>query len=316
MPAIITHHLFGEESVTKLPKGIISDQEETLAFLLGNQGPDPFFFHYLTMPDAAAASQKLGSRMHREHMTAAFVALRDAVSRLPHHDMGIGRAFSLGMLSHYALDRVAHPFVYAQQYAIVNALAELEDAGGQVHALIEADIDSWMLKAKRETTVRECRPADELRRTPRIERVAGALTSQVARQAYGITLPATEYAGAVADMETIYRLIEPAGSFGARLLGSAERVIRPHSTVQALAHPTELASPCASVNESHRTWCSPFSGTSSNEDFLQMFARALDEWENLARSFVYGTDELGGAIAHLNYSGRKLENDESCDKED
>ena len=39
MPALITHHLFGEESIDRLPQGVITSDEERIAFILGNQGP-------------------------------------------------------------------------------------------------------------------------------------------------------------------------------------------------------------------------------------------------------------------------------------
>ena len=128
MPALITHHLFGEESAKLLPDGLVSSEEELLAFLLGNQGPDPFFFRVLGTPSGVRGALQLGHRMHNERMTRAFQALRESVGRLPEHDRGIGRAFALGMLSHYALDRVAHPFVYAQQHELVEKGEGLEDA--------------------------------------------------------------------------------------------------------------------------------------------------------------------------------------------
>ena len=37
MPALITHHLFGEESIDRLPQGVITSDEERIAFILGNQ---------------------------------------------------------------------------------------------------------------------------------------------------------------------------------------------------------------------------------------------------------------------------------------
>ena len=100
MPALITHHLFGEESAKLLPDGLVSSEEELLAFLLGNQGPDPFFFRVLGAPSGVKGALQLGHRMHNERMTRAFQALRESVGRLPEHDRGIGRAFALGMLSH------------------------------------------------------------------------------------------------------------------------------------------------------------------------------------------------------------------------
>ena len=55
MPALITHHLFGEESIDRLPAGIIGTDEERTAFLIANQGPDPYFFRVRT-PRMASVS--------------------------------------------------------------------------------------------------------------------------------------------------------------------------------------------------------------------------------------------------------------------
>ena len=129
MPALITHHLFGEESIDRLPAGIVTSDEERCAFLLGNQGPDPFFFRVRTpyMRDC----MQLARVMHRSRMSKQFACLRDGVSHLQKHDAQLGRAFTLGLLSHYVLDRNAHPFVYEQQFGVLDAdpdLAKPENA--------------------------------------------------------------------------------------------------------------------------------------------------------------------------------------------
>ena len=127
MPALITHHLFGEESIDRLPQGVITSDEERIAFILGNQGPDPFFFHMLTPRISDCMS--LAQVMHRSRMSRQFSCLRDGVSHLQPRDANLGRAFALGLLSHYVLDRNAHPFVYEQQFGIVSgAAADVEDA--------------------------------------------------------------------------------------------------------------------------------------------------------------------------------------------
>ena len=66
MPAIITHHVFGEEAVTALPEGLIDGQEELLAFLLGNQGPDPFFARFSTLPAHITACHRLGIKRSQD----------------------------------------------------------------------------------------------------------------------------------------------------------------------------------------------------------------------------------------------------------
>lgn len=323
MPALITHHLFGERSATLLPEGVITGEEELLAFLLGNQGPDPFFFRVAGRPDHVKAAQTLAHRMHDELMTSAFGVLRKGVSHLPATDAGVGRAFALGMLSHYQLDRTAHPFVYAQEFALMEAAETcpgivelggpgLGDAGSEIHAVIESDLDSWMLWHLRRATVHDCAPAAELARTERIGRVAGALTSQVAWATFGLDLPATEYAGAVDNMELVYRLIEPAGSRGARVAGTLERLVRSHSQLQALSHRVTTTEKCPAANLDHKAWRDPFKGIVSHDSFPERFDQALAGWPALAQAFTRGGDELRRAVAGLNYSGVPLGTDEVC----
>jgi len=86
MPALITHHLFGEEAARRLPDTLLSSEEEKIAFLLGNQGPDPFLFRFRTLPEAATSCHRLGNRMHREKVHQAFYSLRGAVVQLRESD--------------------------------------------------------------------------------------------------------------------------------------------------------------------------------------------------------------------------------------
>ena len=161
MPALITHHLFGEESIDRLPQGVITSDEERIAFILGNQGPDPFFFHILT--PRVSDCTLLAQVMHRSRMSRQFSCLRDGVSHLQPRDANLGRAFALGLLSHYVLDRNAHPFVYEQQFGIVDSDPELEASGSQVHAVLESDLDVLMLQLKRDgATVEDYPPAGEI----------------------------------------------------------------------------------------------------------------------------------------------------------
>lgn len=129
--------------------------------------------------------------MHRSRMSRQFACLRDGVSHLLPRDASLGRAFALGLLSHYVLDRNAHPFVYEQQFGIVESDPELEDSSSQVHAVIESDLDVLMLQLKRDgATVDDYPPAGEIVTTDRINRVAGVLMSYVAGRVYGIDIPA------------------------------------------------------------------------------------------------------------------------------
>ena len=314
MPALITHHLFGEESIERLPEGIISSADERAAFLLANQGPDPFFFRVRT-PNMATCME-LARRMHRARMTRQFTALRDGAEHLPQRDAAIGRAFVLGLLSHYVLDRNAHPFVYAQQWGIQAADSDLKDAGSAVHAVIESDLDVLMLQLKRDgATTADYPPAGELVTTERIDKVGGALTSFVASKVYGLSVGANEYGGAVADMQLAYRVIEPAGSARSKVIGRIESLVDRYSLLQALAHRVTAEPPAATGNLACHDWENPFTHRVSSESFPALFERALDDYGQAAARFIDGGD-MAAMTGHVNYSGRVLGADEEFDREE
>ena len=141
MPALITHHIFGEDVLPALPAGLIEGEEALLAFLLGNQGPDPLFARFSTLPSRAATCHRLARQIQGGRVTRTLLALRDGVAHLPRADERVGRAFALGVLGHYALDRAAHPFVIAQQRALCDVEPSLAARGREVHAVIESDVE-------------------------------------------------------------------------------------------------------------------------------------------------------------------------------
>lgn len=314
MPALITHHLFGEESIDRLPQGVITSDEERIAFILGNQGPDPFFFHILT--PRVSDCTLLAQVMHRSRMSRQFACLRDGVSHLQPRDASLGRAFALGLLSHYVLDRNAHPFVYEQQFGIVESDSELEDSSSQVHAVIESDLDVLMLQLKRAgATVDDYPPAGEIVTTDRINRVAGVLMSYVAGRVYGIDIPAGEYGAAVANMQRLYRAIEPAGSAKTRAISLVEGLVHDYSLLDGLAHRVTTELPERTGNLGYLTWKNPFTDEVSNESFPEVFDRALVDYECTVARFIE-TGDMDAVTGHVNYSGRVLEADEEFDREE
>lgn len=315
MPAITTHRLFAEESIEHLPEGLVASGDERTAFIIGNQGPDPFFYRFRT--PAFRDCMDLAHLMHGSRMTLHFEALRDGVERLPREEAGIGRAFVLGMLSHYVLDRTAHPFIYDQQWGIQDADPTLKDAGGPVHAVIESDLDVLMLHIKRDgATMADCPPVDEIPTTDHVNQVAGALISSMARSVYGLDIALDEYGGAVADMQLVYKLIEPYGSPMNRLVTFIDTAFfEEYSQLSGLSHRVTHEVPARTGNLDHLDWENPFTGEKSSESFPEVFDRALDEYGRVAKLFIE-TDDMVAVTEHLNYSGRSLGADEENDQEE
>lgn len=305
MPAIITHHIFGEDASRLLPEGILTSEEDLLAFLLGNQGPDPLWARVRTSPWRAQACHRMAVRMHESHVIDTFMALRDATARTRETDMHVARAFVLGLAAHYLLDSMTHPLVYAQQRALVDADQSLADSQSQIHALLEADIDSWMLWQKRKKTVLDAPCWTALVSTEHINGVAGALFSQVAWQVFDIELGASEYGQSVGDYRLFYRLIDPPADRMPQLLATVEHLFRPHSRLLAQAHRIIQSDDCPSANLEHHPWTDPQTGIRSTASVPDLFHDALLAWPAFAQHIVEGDRSwLERATAGIDYNGR------------
>ena len=247
--------------------------------------------------------------MHRDKVGEAFAAVRAGIAHLPAADRPAGRAFAYGLLAHYALDRCAHPYVYAMEDELCGADESLADARSEVHAIIESEIDCGILDAYRGCSTAEVVPVSVLAGDPQATRPAGALMASVANRVFGLGLRPVDYEGALGDMRLCYRLIEPSGSRRTRWLGTLERVVRPHSQLAALAHRTDQGVDNPSMNPRRRSWTDPFKGGDSSEGFVEVFERALIDYAGLIERFAAGDDAELVQACGLDYSGRPLEGD-------
>ena len=214
------------------------------------------------------------------------------------------------MLAHYALDRHAHPFIYAQEYQLIDLGTGLEKSESKVHAVIESDLDSMMLWRHHGKTVEQERPADVLLSSSRTRRVAGALVAQAAGLALGSTIEPTFFSQALEDMERFYQLSEPAGSNLSGIVGRIEKLVSKDSLVESLGHKVVTSDVCPWANELHSRWTHPFTSEDFSDSFQDRFDQALGQWPSVVEAFLGGRpcSEITG---HVDYSGRALGADEA-----
>ena len=304
MPALIAHQLFGERCLGTLPAGTISSTDEHAAFSIGCQGPDPLFFRFSTLPSRFSVVHKLARAMHRQRVETEFAALHLAAQRLSMPDARVGRAWCLGFIAHYALDSTAHPWIYAHQAEVISAGGpELSSAGSEIHAIIESELDSWLLWTECRQTVVERPPVDFLEAGAQPLRVGGELLSQVAARAYATDIGTGEYAACVADMRMVYELIEPAGSKASSRLATIERLLRDHSQLQSMAHHVWRSDDCASANLGHAAWTHPDTGEVSRASFPELMGQAAQTFGQLANAFLDGRTS---AFGNVNFAGTPL----------
>ncbi|MDR2106426.1 MAG: zinc dependent phospholipase C family protein, partial [Coriobacteriales bacterium] len=169
MPALLTHDCFGRDVLDR-DGGVLGGDagsaaepaaefaaELRHAFLLGNQGPDPFFFALRTL--RLGTIKRFGSLMHRERVDETVEAFCRLACAQPGPAGSLLHAYLLGFVCHFMLDSVMHPFVYAQQYAICDAGVKGLDRrdGSVVHGQIEADLDAMLVRQRRGEGIRTYR---------------------------------------------------------------------------------------------------------------------------------------------------------------
>jgi hypothetical protein len=130
MPSKYAHYRFGVQLLPKLPP----DAQRTVRrfrqlYDMGLHGPDIFFYHN---PVLQTNVKKLGRKFHYQTGKQFF---EHACRSLRMNPSEGAMAYLYGVLAHYALDSLSHPFI------IRNA-----EQGKVTHAQIELEFDRYLLE--------------------------------------------------------------------------------------------------------------------------------------------------------------------------
>lgn len=130
MPSNYAHFRFGSELIGQLD----ADQRRTIQrfrqlFDMGLHGPDLFFHHD---PLIQTPVRKLGKKYHLQSGQAFFERVCRSVRMNPSEG---AMAYLYGVLAHYALDSLSHPFIN-----------RMEQEGKGTHNEIETEFDRFLLE--------------------------------------------------------------------------------------------------------------------------------------------------------------------------
>ena len=128
MPAYLTHRAAGERVLERLTKEAVPHK---LAFFLGCQGPDLLYFNWWSM----LLKLPLGMAMHFKKTKELILHAFEYIKNYDKKDKGELFSYLAGFMTHYAVDKYAHPFIY-------------DKAGGSkgLHHATEYMWDSYMSK--------------------------------------------------------------------------------------------------------------------------------------------------------------------------
>ncbi|MDO5044033.1 MAG: hypothetical protein Q4E22_01870 [Coriobacteriia bacterium] len=307
MPALITHALMGENVLENLAHAQTYSHNERRAFLLGTQGPDPYFFRFSNLH--ATPAHHLAKNLHYYKIAEQFYSYYDALLYLDEADKPLGKAYLLGFLTHYSLDSLAHPFIYAQQAELIQASPDLSLAARELHSAIESDIDTSMLMHMHQYEVSHAYILSLLKAPREVIEIAGLLHAYVARNVYSLDIHEDEFKHSLADMRAIYHLVEDESSSHAQLASKLEQLIRKKSILGALAHRSQSDKTDLALNLEHHAWKDPYHRHTSHESFIDIFAKASEAFQKNCQVFLQG-GPMEDISKHTNYYGQPLDESE------
>ena len=126
MPASYAHYRFGKLLLPELPGDVRQCvQRFRRMYDAGLHGPDIFFYHN---PFLDTPAGKLAKQYHRQDGQTFFSQACAAA------DSEAARAYLYGLLAHYCLDAVCHPFV-----------DKMANSGAAGHIRLEAEFDRYLM---------------------------------------------------------------------------------------------------------------------------------------------------------------------------
>ena len=305
MPSSLTHHWFASQQLDHIPIDYRpSSPMEIEAYLVGAQGPDPLFFYgYVPWRKRTnkAEVNAFGSRLHQEEIAEKFERmLLFLQTKDQRTEVRILRAFLLGAMSHYVLDRNVHPYVFYRSGFSAQDPKRYEI----YHAQYETMIDVFLLK--------------HFRISPRKHPAKKAIQASHhamwwVSQMYGDEETEAQndwYYEAWRDMLTVEKVLYDPWGIKRTLL---RWLGKQHTQLYAMMHP------CGSLdkdhhdylNTAHEQWRHPGNGLFAQTSIWDLVEQASEELSQgvliLIKYFENqdASDELQSFCSQIDYSGLK-----------
>lgn len=311
MPSLITHDYFGREFLSRNQETSQWSADQKDAYLLGNQGPDPFFYAIITPRFYHYTG--IGSLLHAQKPTGFLVAFSHACKKQSGTNHLIAEAYLRGFLGHYLLDRTVHPFVYSQENAFCSAGIEglTEDDHSEVHATIEREFDEMVCYQKYGLTVKKFRPhQDILRASDTALRLISRIYIEAIFQTYHRVVPYDLFEKSVHNFRLVQRLFYSPQGIKRKALAYLEKCVRNHSFYASMSHLAIPRTTCDFANDDHQSWVNPFTNECHNESFWDLFEQAQESAKELKPLYCLPEitpDEARVITQGLNFSGEEVE---------
>ncbi len=287
MPAYSTHYIFAKEMMPKLHELADFELDENAVYI-GTQGPDIFFFHRVLPQWRGKSRRNSGSAMHKAKFGEMLDLMRDYCNSSEHPD--IAKSYVYGMILHYSLDCIAHPYIYYLQNKICEK--KPKEHPFSAHNMVELGLDSLLLherlgienpKAFETADTFNFNDAEKAEIARTLHSVQSAVPEEPFTEA--------DVAEALEDMKKTQKILVDTKDFKKFLFGILERIAAPfikNLKVTVFMRPKDLENAKKYANINNGKWKSPFEDGERTESFYDLFEAAKPKAESIIKGFNDG----------------------------
>lgn len=291
MPAFCTHYLFGEEFLLELPTEKRHNKDFRSAFFYGVHGPDFLLFHRALPTMPGKSFRKMSTKLHSDNPVPLLELIQKAM--LDNADNAYIQGYAAGFICHYALDRLAHPYVNFLQEAIIRK-EKIRYSPSTVHNRIEANIDRFMLWDRfKIKDARRFSTNDTLSTDEAMLRCISNLMAEVINTLYKTKINAQSVYQAFSDFRKLEARLSNETYWRKPVAKIVELPIRPIKgpALSTLIRSGKLKKDWDYANTTKHKWTNlDAKGKTSDDSFVEIYENALSQAIYMYDEFLMGSD--------------------------
>ena len=276
MPAAITHYYHSQRVLEEIKPLFPQCQED--AFTWGAQGPDFFFCHRFLPWQRGEKLDMYAESLHDTPPSQTLSVMRDYYWSSGKDPVSL--SYIYGFLCHYALDRLAHPFV---EYGAARLLELHPDQTGEVfHNQIESALDVIILRYERGELPTDFNLKRTLPKNLPVQQKIAALYSDILERLYGKKIPQSLVLQATKDGRQIFGLLNDRTSLKKNLVEKFEKVRKISCHIRPMSEGDEDY-----ANLLHSEWHWPMDSKEiHDESFFDLFEAAVPQAVHLILNYL------------------------------
>lgn len=304
MPNVITHGLMANEVVQVLNESSVAKAIESAprAFFFGSNGPDfLFYYRFLSKDEDARTIRHLGSIFHDEYINEFYSAAKRIISSLKEPQRKIATAYIAGHICHWALDSLAHPYIFHKTGLI-------EGDTRYDHYRMEAMIDTLVVKRVKNVKFRSV-PSYKFVELNKEEAIVIAKVYQgIIKETLGQRIELKKIHRAITSMYKYNRLLWDKTGLRTKVISSIEKNILKDPWIFS----SHFVTPKVDLhhdllNLRRGAWSHPCNPnevytTSFMDLFKQSIVRGTEALDRFSKDLETGTELLEEFVDHRDYS--------------